>query len=208
MERLLEQELEQLDQDYELEQLNQDYELRKELEDDLRVAPDASSRKSLERKIQILNQKIEERKAKIRGINPLSQTIFEGRKFLKDREFNRAEEKFDQANRLEPESPEPWYWKAKVALAKGNSAVALKYINKALDMDAHHWHSLVLKIKLLLLSGGKEKLEAEKIAKQSRGIADDLDVWLNCLEQEKMFTNLVITISELDRRCPPPDYQW
>ena len=125
---------------------------------------------------------------------------------MKDGEFNRAEEKFDEANRLEPESPEPWYWKAKVALVKGNSPVALKYINKALDMNANHLHSLVLKIKLLLLSGGNEKLEAEKIAKQSYGIADDLDVWFNCLEQEKIFTNLVITISELDRKCPSPDY--
>ena len=204
--RLLEQELEQLDQDYELEQLDQDYELKKELEDDLRVAPDSSSRKGLERKIQILNKRIEERKAKLRGINSLSQTLFEGCKFLKDRELNRAEEKFDKANRLKPESPEPWYWKAKVALAKDNSVVALKYINKALDMDVHHWHSLVLKIKLLLLLGGNKKLEAEKITKQSYGIADELDVWLNCLEQEKVFTNLVISISELDRRCPFPDY--
>lgn len=126
---------------------------------------------------------------------------------MKDREFNRAEEKFDEANKLEPKFPEPWYWKAKVALVKGNSAVALKYINKALEMNANHLHSLVLKIKLLLLSGGNEKLEAEKIAKQSYGITDDLDVWLNCLEKEKIFAHLVITISELDRKCPSPDYQ-
>lgn len=62
MERLLEQELEQLDQDYELEQLDQDYELLKELEDDWRVAPESTSRKGLERKIQILKKKLRNEK--------------------------------------------------------------------------------------------------------------------------------------------------
>jgi tetratricopeptide (TPR) repeat protein len=126
---------------------------------------------------------------------------------LKNKEFHQAEEKFDQALIIRPNSAEPWYWKAKVALAKDNKLVALEYINKALGIDANHLYSLVLKIKLLLLSGGEKKLEAEKIAKQSYGIAAELDSWLKCLEQEKIFSNLVITISELDKKYPFSDYQ-
>ena len=74
--------------------------------------------------------------------------------------------------------------------------------------DSLHLHSLVLKIKLLLLSGGNDRLEAQKLADQSYGISDTLDSWLDCLEQTETFTNLINTNSELDRRCLSPVYQW
>jgi tetratricopeptide (TPR) repeat protein len=199
MERLLQHEQEQLDKDYE--------EL-KGLEDDLRHESDRRNRLKLEDSIKEIKRKIQEREAKLKGIKPLNQLLVEGYELLANQKFNRAEKKFEEAGRIEPKSPDPWYWKAEVALAKGNRQVALKYINKALDFDSLHLHSLVLKIKLLLLSGGNDRLEAQKLADQSYGISDTLDSWLDCLEQTETFTNLINTNSELDRRCLSPVYQW
>jgi len=198
---------------HEAEQLEKDYDVLKELEDAFRMESDVLSKKKLEGEIKKLKKIIGEREEILRGINPLNKVLFEGWKLLRNRELDKAEEKFDEANRLEPESPEPWYWKARVAMDKGNIAVALRYVNKLLDRHVEdsnldHWHILVLKIKLLLLSGGSEKLQAEKIVKHSRGKSATLDSWLDCLEQSQILNNLVITNSELERRCPSPDYQW
>jgi tetratricopeptide (TPR) repeat protein len=199
MERLLQHEQEQLDKDYEL---------LKQLEDDLRWENDLRRRGKLDADIKEIKQRILEREAKLKGTRSLNQMLFEGYKLLAEQKFDKAEKKFEEASRIEPESPDPWYWKAKVALAKENRQVALKYINKALNFDSCHLHSLVLKIELLLLSGGNDRLEAQKIASQSYGISDALNSWLDCLKQREMFANLVNTNSELDRRCPPPIYRW
>lgn len=134
--------------------------------------------------------------------------LFEGYKFLQNRDYDRAEEKFNQASRQEPKSPDTWYWKAQLALARENKPVALKYVDRALHLDPNHLHSLVLKIKLLLLKGGHHLVEVEGIATQSQGIGEELDLWLNCLEKEKVFSSWLNTDSELDVKCSPPIYKW
>lgn len=141
-------------------------------------------------------------------ISTVNQCLNEGCKLLKDRKFEEAEAKFEEAQKLESKSPEPWYWKAQLALAKNNKKVALAYINRALKLNPNYWYGLALKIKLLLLMGGKYREEAKNIAEQSHEISDELVSWLNCLEQNNCFNSIIITNSELDEKCPFPSYSW
>ncbi len=108
----------------------------------------------------------------------------------------------------EPKSPDPWYWKAQLALARENKPVALKYTDKALKLEPNHLHSLVLKIKLMLLNGGHDLVNALAIATKSHRRSEELDSWLNCLEREKVFLSSLNTDSELDAKCPLPIYKW
>lgn len=134
--------------------------------------------------------------------------LVEGYEFLQNLDYDKAEEKFNQASRREPKSPDPWYWKAQLALARENKPVALEYTDIALKLEPKHLHSLVLKIKLLLLNGGHDLVKAEGIATKSYGISEELDSWLNCLEREKVFSSSLNTDSELDAKCTPPIYKW
>lgn len=142
-------------------------------------------------------------------ISPKIQTkktpIYEGQELLDKGELKRAEEKFNEVQRLEPKSPEPWYWKARVALARRNQSTALEYLNQALNITPRHSHSLALQIKLLLLNGGEDINKAHKIVSQSYNISPELDLWLNCLNQKNIFNSISTTESELNRFCRFPD---
>ena len=139
---------------------------------------------------------------------PEKGILFEGYEFLQNGDYERAEERFNQASRREPNSPDIWYWKAQLALARENKPVALKYVDKTLDIEPNHLHGLVLKIKLLLLKGGHHLVRAEEMARKSKGISEELDLWLNCLEKEDVFSSWLNTDSELDAKCSPPIYKW
>lgn len=143
-----------------------------------------------------------------KNISPEKKILFEGYKFLNDGNLKKAENKFNKAKMQQPESPEPWYWKARVAMSSNNKPVAIAYIDEGLELDPHHVPSLALKTKLLLLRGGGHIREAREFAGRAYGISDMLDQWIDCLKKEKVFSLLVITDDELDRKCSPLVYGW
>lgn len=130
-----------------------------------------------------------------------NSVLVEGYEFLQNGDYDRAEEKINQARMGEPKSPDPWYGKAQLALARENRPVALKYTDKALKLEPKHLPSLVLKIKLLLLNGGHDLVRAKEMATKSHGISEELDSWLNCLERENVFSYSLNTDYELDAKC-------
>jgi hypothetical protein len=99
-----------------------------------------------------------------------------------------------------------WYWRSSVALARRNIDVASAYVDEALRRDARHVHSIMLRIKLLLIStrpGDRDRAQA--LAARSHGITDALDTWLRCLTAEHLFDPGVRSITELDTRCRAPE---
>lgn len=137
-----------------------------------------------------------------KNLTPEKQLIREGRELLNNREFELAEEKFNEAKKLAPELAYPWYWIAKVSLARQNLPVASSYVEQALKLQANHEPSLVLQIKILLLKGGTDTQEAQRKANQSYGVSDSLDQWLKCLENNNVFSVIVNTESKLEELCP------
>ena len=131
--------------------------------------------------------------------------LVEGCNLLDDGQTEEAEKSFDQAHKLEPQSAEPWYWKAKAAMAIPNRQTALAYVDDALRLAPNHHHSLVLKIQLLLSQG--DISPAEELASQSDGISKDLDSWLKCLNENNIFSLTFVPVSELDEKCQPPTYK-
>lgn len=127
---------------------------------------------------------------------------------LQDKQFDKAEEKFHETQKLGTDLSEYWYWKAQLAVARDNKQVALNYINRALKLNTNYLHGLVMKIKLLLLMGGEYRKEAKIIANRSYHIVHELDLWLDCLNNKNIFSYTVITNSELDKLCSPPVYKW
>jgi tetratricopeptide (TPR) repeat protein len=136
------------------------------------------------------------------------EILIEGYEFLKAGELDKADKKFEEAKSLKPTSPEPWYWKAYTALKKQNYPAAIAYVDQSLKINHKHPYSLELKIKLLLLSGGNQRAEAKKISDQSYGISNELNLWLTCLKKNNLFFSIVVTSSELDRKCPATTYNW
>jgi hypothetical protein len=139
-------------------------------------------------------------------VSEYEQALLDGYEFLEEGELDEADKKFNKARNIRQNLPEPWYWKANVALERQNKPTALEYANKSLELDPQHIYSWELKIKLLLLSGGDQMEEAEKIAQKSFGISDKLDSWLDCLNKEGFFTLKITTASELNKKCPPIVY--
>lgn len=98
-----------------------------------------------------------------------------------------------------------WYWKARVALARGKPEVAAHYIDEALDREPRDEPSVALKIKVLLLSPEPDdRVKARTLATDSRGIGTRLDAWLTRLQAEGMFEPGPRTVTELDTKCPYP----
>lgn len=117
----------------------------------------------------------------------------------------------DQAERAleaagtDRESEEFWYWKARIALARSNPAVAARYVDEALKIDPRNPHGIALKIRILLVGQNPaDRDEALRLAGASEGISSELDVWLRRLRAEGMFDVRVRTNTELDERCPLP----
>jgi hypothetical protein len=106
--------------------------------------------------------------------------------------------------------PNPWYSKAIVSLENGNKENALAYINKGLNKVPKNEPKqivilLALKIKVLLLIGGSDnQAKAENVANQNYGSSSALDKWINCLREEKFFSSIITTETELEAKCPSP----
>ncbi|MFD4501651.1 hypothetical protein [Streptomyces sp. NPDC058457] len=116
-----------------------------------------------------------------------------------------AAERALETSRLDRESEEFWYWKARIALARGNLAVASGYVEEALKLDRTNPYSLALKIMLLLLgndTAGRDR--ASRLAEESTGLSPDLDAWLRRLRAENMFDDGMRTRTQLQARCPLP----
>lgn len=121
------------------------------------------------------------------------------------------EGRLDEADRLlaragaSPDDPDPWYWRARVALARDNIAGARACIDEALARAARDEYCVALKIKLLLLGTRRaDRAAAQTLAAQSRGISAGLDAWLSCLTVEGLLGAGIRTATEMDLRCPPP----
>ncbi len=136
----------------------------------------------------------------------LEQIIASGYQFLEDKQLDKAEEKFDLARKLYKKAPEPWLGKAHIAFSQSNITVALQFVNKSLQQNPSYWQGLAFKIKLLLLLGGNYREEAMKLSTESRGLSTKLDVWLDCLAEQRIFSQLLVTDSALDSLCPFPEY--
>jgi hypothetical protein len=106
--------------------------------------------------------------------------------------------------------PNPWYSKAMLALENDNKENALAYINKGLNKVPKNAPKqivilLALKIKVLLLIGGSDnQAKAKNIANQNDGSSSALDGWINCLKEEKNFSSIITTETELEAKCPLP----
>ncbi|NET61020.1 MAG: hypothetical protein F6K47_34305 [Symploca sp. SIO2E6] len=137
----------------------------------------------------------------IPNIKTKNTPIDEGQELLNKGEIKQADEKFDQAKKLDQKSPEPWYWKARLAVDSDNKEIAFEYLEQALTIMPDHSYSLALKIKLLLLRGGEDIKKAQKIATQSHGISSELNSWLLCLEKKEIFNLKSTSELELEQLC-------
>ncbi|MEV7416577.1 tetratricopeptide repeat protein [Streptomyces sp. NPDC089919] len=120
----------------------------------------------------------------------------------------------DQAERTlegggtDRDSEEFWYWKARIALARGNTAVAAGYVEEALTVDPDGEHGIALKIRILLARQESGDLdEALRLAAKGDRMGGELGVWIRRLRAEGMFEPRVRTATELDARCPLPARQ-
>lgn len=110
-----------------------------------------------------------------------------------------------EASRLDRESEEFWYWKARIALARGNQQGASRYAEEALGLDARSPHALALKIMLLLLGNDPaQRDQAVRLAGESTGLSAELDTWLRRLRAENMFDGGMRTRTGFETRCPLP----
>lgn len=110
-----------------------------------------------------------------------------------------------EASRLDRESEEFWYWKARIALARGNRQGAARYADEALGLDARSPHALALKIMLLLLGNDPAQRDrAVRLAGESTGLSAELDTWLRRLRAENMFDGGMRTRTGFEARCPLP----
>lgn len=128
---------------------------------------------------------------------------------LENSKFEDAEKELAKVIYLQDGSAEFWYWKSRIAFALRNERVASAYVKEALKREPRHVHSLALQIKLLLLSGSRnDRTIAKELAENSKGISHNLDVWLNCLKAEGMFSQGPRSNHELDKECAFPAHNW
>lgn len=126
-----------------------------------------------------------------------------GYDFLKSGSIKLADKEFDKARRKSPKDSEPLYWKARVAFSRNNKNISLKYLDKALHLSPNHIESIALKVKLLILIGGKKRNFAKQFANKNFAKSAMLDIWLSCLNTNQIYSELIITNSELDYQCSP-----
>ncbi len=141
--------------------------------------------------------------------NPTNNPLFEGYQFLKAGEWRKAERQFNQAARKNPRSVEPWYWKAELALARGHKQVSINYLNQVLKQKKTHIHSLALKMKVLLLLGGRNIKKAKQLGSRiyKHHPSQALKNWVICLKQVSGF---IITATDIETQCQSqfPVYQF
>jgi hypothetical protein len=127
--------------------------------------------------------------------------FFQVRDLLRSGDIDVAERKLATVPSSVVQSAGYWYWKARLAAARGNRGVALAYINEALQKEPRHEHSLALKMKLLILCGD-QITTAREIAGSSYGISVRLDNWLRCIARQGLLDQGPWSDYDLDTRCP------
>ncbi|MFG2039965.1 type IV pilus biogenesis/stability protein PilW [Dactylosporangium sp. NPDC048998] len=116
-----------------------------------------------------------------------------------------AEHELARLFRAGHEEAPVWYWRARIAAARGNLPVAIAYADEALKREPQYVPGAALKIRLLILSprrGDRER--ARQLADSMRGVDRALDGWLDCLRAGNQFRPGVTTAAELDGTCPMP----
>ncbi|GHJ99481.1 hypothetical protein ACWEWI_29085 [Streptomyces sp. NPDC003753] len=126
------------------------------------------------------------------------------RRYVTLNEPDKAEQALETSH-VDQETPDFWYWKSRIALARSNLDAATGYVEEALKLDLRDPYALALKIALLLLANDPAKRDrAALLAERSGGLDPELDAWLRRLRPEGMFDEGVRTRSQLEARCPLP----
>ncbi|WP_234336872.1 tetratricopeptide repeat protein [Streptomyces xylophagus] len=126
------------------------------------------------------------------------------RRHVEADEPDRAERALE-ASRLDRESEQFWYWKARIALARANIEVASGYVDEALKLNGRDPYGIALKVELLLLANDPARRDqAARLAEENLGLSAELDAWLRRLRAEGMFGGGVRTRTQLEARCPLP----
>lgn len=120
-------------------------------------------------------------------------------------DLDAADRELARCHATQQRSPDYWCRRSRVAFGRSNIDVASAYIEEALKLDSRHVRSVVLRIKLLLLSTRRgDRDEAQAMARRSRGIDHALDAWLDRLATDGIFGAGVCSDFELEARCPAP----
>jgi tetratricopeptide (TPR) repeat protein len=149
---------------------------------------------------------LSERRSSEPARSPQEQVFHRVHTMIAKNQLAEADQELSQSGRIHRNNAESWYWRARVAAARGNVDVAIRYIDESLKKNGMSEYGVALKIKLLLLSSKRgDRAKAKDAAKRARGISSSLDTWLTCLEAEGMLEPGIRSNTELDTKCPLPD---
>ena len=129
-----------------------------------------------------------------------------GYRLLELGDIDEAERTFDEYFKKNKNIAVSLYWKARISLKRGNKNIALQYLGTALKNDPNHIDSIILKIKLLLLIGGKN--DEAKLFAMSKKHIDEINPWIKCLANDHFFSKDINTETELESKCSAPNYHW
>jgi len=131
---------------------------------------------------------------------PKNLPLFDGYQFMIAEEWGKAENKFSQAAAQNPGSAEPLYWQARLALARDRRQISLRYLEEALKSDPSHVHSLALKMKVLLLMGGRYIKPGKKLAESLSAYhpSPALKNWSRCVNK---LSGFIITETDIESHC-------
>ena len=131
-----------------------------------------------------------------------------GQELLLQGKFDEAQLVFESVQTDPSLAAAAWYWRSRVALARGAPAVAVEYVEEALRLDSSASYVAGLKIKAQLLRGGRHRTYARDYADEFAGHETPLGVWVNCVAAAGIFDALVTTAKEMDSKCPLPPFPW
>ena len=120
-------------------------------------------------------------------------------------DYDQADRYFEAAQTRNPRSAEPWYWKARTALARGQPTAAKAFAREALERQPDHEAARALHIATFLFVGGMEMAEAEELARSGRERWSRHSGWITCLTEKRIFDLSFVTPSELNDLCPVPE---
>lgn len=133
-----------------------------------------------------------------------STALRNGIEALQQGDVARAGRLLDESEREEPASPEPHYWKARLAERVGNRQIALEHLFDALDKDPTHLGALVLKVQLMILNGTEEGSEVWPCVQIPVEQRPEMAPWIDCLERNGLLSAPFTTRAEIETACPPP----
>jgi tetratricopeptide (TPR) repeat protein len=133
---------------------------------------------------------------------------YKGDMLIKSGKYAEAERLFNKLMQQYPKQAYPVFWKAKLAMSQGNNPIALRFIRKSLRIDPQHEPSLVMFIKLLLLSGEQKQIvEAREVVSRKAQISEEFRIWTTCLINNNIFSCQLITETMLNSKCLEPTFE-